>query len=154
MEKLLDSLGFFGPQILFIVTIILLWKHHIYWYGYLVFFVVSSLINKIIKITIKQRRPNNGKSILENEEKYYSGMEQYGMPSGHIQSCLYSITYLYLVKPSPIILLFELFIACLTFYQRWKYNRHTIEQLLVGSVVGIMVGYVSFITVKRYWKIQ
>jgi len=154
MEKIVDQIGFFGPQILFIISVISLWKQQAHFYGYLVFLMINKIINKILKLLIKQPRPNHGKSIIENEDRFYVGIEQYGMPSGHMQSCFYSLTYLYLVKQSPTITIVEMFITSLTFYQRWKYNRHTIEQLCVGSVVGILVGYLSFIIVNRYLRTQ
>ena len=74
------------------------------------------------------------------------------MPSGHAQSSMFSLTYLYLVKQSPSWLLIELFIAILTLYQRWNYRRHTIQQLFVGSVVGIVFAYISFVISKRYLR--
>ena len=72
----------------------------------------------------------------------------YGMPSAHAQSVFMSLTFLYLVKESPAWLLGELFIAGLTVYQRWKYNRHTLEQLGVGALLGSLVAYVGYYTVK------
>lgn len=154
MEKIVDMIGFFGPQILITISVISLWKYNLHFYGYLVFLMINKMINKILKQIIKQPRPKDGKSIIENEDRFYKGIEQFGMPSGHIQSCFYSLTYLYLVKQSPTITIIELFITSLTFYQRWKYNRHTIQQLCVGSFVGILLGYLSFIIVNRYLRTQ
>lgn len=154
MEKIIDSIGFFGPQILFIISLISLWKQQVYLYGYLVFLLINKIINNVLKRIIQQPRPNNGRNIMKIEEDFYNGTEKYGMPSGHIQSCFYSLTYLYLVKQIPTITILELFITSLTFYQRWKYNRHTIQQLCVGSVVGIVFGYLSFIIVNRYLRTQ
>ena len=154
MENILDLVGFFGPQILFIISIIVLWKQQLYLYGYLVFLLINKIINNLLKRIIKQQRPNNGRSIMKIEDNFYNGTEKYGMPSGHVQSCFYSLTYLYLVKQTPIIIIFELFITSLTFYQRWKYNRHTIEQLCVGSLLGSIIGYLSFIIVNIYGRSQ
>jgi membrane-associated phospholipid phosphatase len=159
MEKILDYIGFFGPHILFILNLFVLWKQFIqyndyYLYGYVLFLFINKFINKLIKSIIKEPRPNGGKNIMDFEDKFYKGIEQYGMPSGHVQSSFFSLTYLYLVKKSSLLLMIELFITSLTFYQRWKYKRHTILQLCIGTIIGILLGYISFEIVKIYLKTQ
>ncbi|NDB84546.1 MAG: phosphatase PAP2 family protein, partial [Alphaproteobacteria bacterium] len=79
----------------------------------------------------------------------YSGVEQYGMPSGHAQNVSFIITYMYLVKKRSVWLIIETVIACITMYQRLSSNRHTISQLSVGFVVGIIVGTMSYYMVKH-----
>ena len=157
MEKIIDYIGFFGPHILFITGLFVLWKQFIQYndtflYGYIFFLFISKFINKLLKIIIKDPRPNGGKNIIDNEDRFYKGIEQYGMPSGHVQSCFFSLTYLYLVKKSHLLLMIELFITSLTFYQRWKYKRHTLLQLSIGSIIGLILGYISFTIVKSYLK--
>ena len=157
MEKIIDYIGFFGPHILFITSLFVLWKQFIQYndtflYGYIFFLFISKFINKLLKIIIKEPRPDGGKNIIDNEDRFYKGIEQYGMPSGHVQSCFFSLTYLYLVKKSPLLLMIELFITSLTFYQRWKYKRHTLLQLSIGSIIGLILGYISFTIVKSYLK--
>ena len=150
MEKILDIVGFFGPLINFCISFVCLWNQKIYLWFYLVFYLMNSFINKLFKTIIREPRPTGGKSLISIEK--YDGIEEYGMPSGHAQSSMFSLTYLYLVKQSPSWLLIELFIAILTLYQRWNYRRHTIQQLFVGSVVGIVFAYISFVISKRYLR--
>ena len=145
MINIIDMIGFTGPLILLLVGILMLWSNKYFWCAYLVIFIINILINKLAKVIIKQPRPDDGISVM-NEE--YTGIEMYGMPSAHAQSVFMSLTFLYLVKQSPAWLLGELFIASLTVYQRWKYNRHTLEQLGVGALLGILVAYVGYYTVK------
>lgn len=145
--KWLDTIGFLGPFILLGIGIWQLWYNRIYWFAYLVIFSMNSVINKVAKSILKQPRPHDGESIM-NEN--YAGEEIYGMPSGHAQSVFSSLTFLYLVKGSPAWLFGELFIAGLTVYQRWKYRRHTVEQLGVGSVLGVVVAYVGYYVTKQY----
>lgn len=147
MIKIFDKIGFFGPFILIIVNIWQLWENHGFWCAYLVVTIVSFFINKIIKNIVKEPRPLDGESII-NEE--YTGYEMYGMPSAHSQSVFSSVTFLYLVKESPTWLLIGLFIAGLTVYQRFKYKRHTIEQLCVGAILGIIIAYCGFYITKKY----
>jgi membrane-associated phospholipid phosphatase len=148
--KLLDTIGFFGPFIILCIGIISLWKQSKYLYGYLLFYVINTFINKFIKLIVREPRPKDGKNIMEFEKTLYEGIEEYGMPSGHAQSCFYSMTYLYLVKENPLWLIVELFIASLTIYQRWSYHRHTAQQLMVGSLVGIFIGWVSVTIINKY----
>jgi len=152
--KIIDTIGFFGPTILLCMGIIVLWKQSKYFYGYVLFYVINTLINKLLKRAIREPRPKDGKNIMDFEKNIYEGIEEYGMPSGHAQSCFYSLTYLYLVKENPIWLIMELFIASLTIYQRWSYNRHTAKQLLVGSIVGVVVGWTSVTIINKYLTTQ
>ena len=145
--KLLDTVGFMGPFILLGIGIWQLWYHRIYWCSYLLVFAMNSFINKIAKSILKQPRPSDGESIM-NEK--YVGVEMYGMPSGHAQSVFSSLIFLYLVKGSPTLLLGELFIAGLTIYQRWKYRRHTIAQLGVGALLGVFVACGGYYMTKQY----
>ena len=145
--KILDKIGFLGPFILLGMGIWQLWGNKAFWCAYLVVFVMNSFINKIAKVIIKQPRPNDGESIM-NEN--YVGAEMYGMPSAHAQSVFSSLTFLYLVKESPAWLIGELFIAGLTVYQRWKYRRHTLEQLCVGAILGMFVAYSGYYITKQY----
>jgi len=142
----LDIIGFLGPFILMFISISYLWNQK-YIQGYLIFYIISSFINKILKTIIQEDRPANGKSIM-NEN--YTGKHKYGMPSYHAQLSFYSLTFLYLVNKSGYLIIFELFIAALTLYQRWSYRRHTVEQLAVGMVVGIITAYIGYNVTTRY----
>ena len=144
--SVIDIIGFNGPIILFLTSIIKLWKQK-YIYGYLLFYIINIFINNLLKNTIKQARPNN--TMNTNKEKY-PGVHIYGMPSYHTQSVFFSITFLYLINKSIFILLIECFIAFITIYQRWVYRHHTIEQLLVGSFIGIINAYIGYIVTRQY----
>lgn len=152
--KIVDTIGFFGPHILLCIGIILLWKQSKYFYGYLLFYMINTFINKLLKMVIREPRPKDGKNIMGFEKNVYEGIEEYGMPSGHAQSCFYSMSYLYLVKENPIWLIVNLFIASLTIYQRWSYNRHTAQQLIFGSLVGVVLGWASVTIVNKYLTTQ
>jgi membrane-associated phospholipid phosphatase len=147
MREIIEKIGFMGPLILLCIGIYNLWNQQKYLLSYLVFFIGNTILNKILKIIIKQKRPSDGIKIM-NEE--YSGEEIYGMPSGHAQSSFFSIAFLYFVKGSPTWLIIELFIATLTIYQRWKYRQHTLEQLFTGSLVGVGFAYFSFYLTKQW----
>jgi membrane-associated phospholipid phosphatase len=126
-------IGFLGPMILFFITAYLVRDKYLYLYVF--FFIMNSVLNQLLKHIFHQRRPSHSKSII-NETT-----DQYGMPSGHAQSVFFSTSFLYFVKgPFPFVLL-ELCISMLTLYQRWSYRQHTINQLILGSLVGIMFSW-------------
>ena len=37
----------------------------------------------------------------------------------------------------------------LTILQRWNYRKHTMVQLVAGSIVGVLVGSISYLTIKK-----
>ena len=77
----------------------------------------------------------------------------YGMPSGHAQSSCFSLTFLFLTTQT-LWVLFGLCIVVLTLYQRYKHNRHTLTQLFVGSLIGIIFSCCVFYTTKYYLDSQ
>jgi membrane-associated phospholipid phosphatase len=109
------------------------------------------IVNKSIKLWVRQPRPTGGKSILgEVYGEVYGGADEYGMPSAHAQSVLYSTIFFYLAKGDVAWLLSGLGIGILTIYQRWSYRRHTIAQLFVGAVCGGVVAYIANLTANRW----
>jgi membrane-associated phospholipid phosphatase len=145
-NSILDHIGFFGPIIVIIISIIKLWNQPPYLFGYLFFELINNVTNSVLKVLIHQERPAGGRSII-NET--YTGANTYGMPSSHTQTVAFSTVFLYLTKASPTYLILESFILALTFYQRWKYKRHTVEQLTAGVVVGTIIAYIGFYMTKQ-----
>jgi membrane-associated phospholipid phosphatase len=149
-----ELIGFIGPLLVACMSIYGLWGSYKYLFTYVCFFLVNMVVNKSIKLWIRQPRPTGGKSILG---EVYGGADEYGMPSAHAQSVLYSVVYLYLSKGDIVWLLTGLGIALLTIYQRWAYRRHTFAQLLVGALCGCIVAYIAnftairWITEKSFW---
>ena len=139
---ILDLIGLFGPAILFAMSLWQLWGNGIYWTWNLVLFIINMIINSGLKDWIREPRPVGGRSMTTYET--YKGAQGYGMPSGHSQLAFGLVTYSYLVKPDTMYLIGGICIIGLTLYQRWKYKRHSIEQLCVGAVVGIIVTYISY----------
>ena len=146
---LLDYIGFFGPLILFCVSI---WKLSVripFLYGYLGLFLASTIINKALKMLFKEPRPEGSRTIIGEP---YQGADEYGMPSGHAQSVCFSATYLYLVTKNAVWLALELCVVGLTMIQRWKYKNHSAMQLAVGASVGIFGGYYGYQMMNRWTK--
>lgn len=164
MSSVLDSIGFFGPGILFLESIWRLWnsptKQSISWFykgglgfsqspylwGYLVTFGLNYPLNQFLKSWIKQPRPDGGRSLIGES---YTGADHYGMPSLHAQSTAITIAFLFLVKGFSYWTLLEVFVLVLVIYQRLVYRRHTMEQLVVGTALGFVVGYSGWFITKN-----
>ena len=147
----IELIGFLGPLLVACIAFYGLWGSNKYLLTYVCFFLVNMGVNKSIKLWVRQPRPTGGKSILgEVYGEVYGGADEYGMPSAHAQSVLYSTIFLYLAKGDVAWLLSGLGIATLTIYQRWSYRRHTIAQLFVGAVCGCTVAYIANFTANRW----
>lgn len=147
--KLMDYIGFFGPFILFCISLWKLTTRVPFLYGYVGLFLGSTLINKLLKILFKEPRPDGSRTIVDEP---YQGADAYGMPSGHAQSVCFSATYLYLTTKDLFWLALELCVVSLTVLQRWKYKNHSIEQLAVGSLVGTFLGYYGYQLMNTWIK--
>ena len=140
MSSSLGIIGYWGPTILTISTIIGLYIHNQKFIKlYLLFQLLNTLFNSLLKLIIRQPRPTNQKHLYnfekKNNLKVMSGQE-FGMPSGHAQSCLFSFTTNYFLTNCSFTL-FSVFISLITITQRFKFRNHTLFQLLMGSITGI-----------------
>jgi len=148
--EVFDTIGFYGPIILFFIVIYYLWKRNTYLIVYILSFGINMYINKFLKIIFRQARPENPIPFSKLEK--YKNEEQFGMPSGHAQSVFFSLVYLYQLNHSFTILISNLFIAVLTLYQRAKYRRHTLEQLAWGSIVGTLFAWTTVFFVEKIYQ--
>ena len=142
---IIDDIGFFGPMILIIVAVIMLWGHTKYLNVYLIFLFINTVLNGVLKNIIKAPRPGkpSENAVYKTFEKT-NGTETYGMPSGHAQSVSFTTLYMYLVTKSKNLLMGGGFISVLSLIQRYRFKRHSIEQLLVGAIIGCSVAYISY----------
>ena len=146
---ILDDVGFFGPFLLIFYAIIMLSCRVPYMIIYAAFICISSFLNKVLKRLFRQPRPSNT-GILYSDFESVTGTEQYGMPSGHSQSVAFSTAFIYIVTKSVYSLIGCSFISCLTFYQRYKYKRHSISQIIMGSLTGIGVASLAYYIISIY----
>ena len=150
IQELFNTIGQYGPFILFLFSLLLLWsKYTTYFYYYCVGTAIDSIFNLLLKSALKQPRPDIDETKFNLALKhgtrfiYNKGMpyDIFGMPSGHSESCLFSTTYTFLVLKNYKILLGYLLFSVITMAQRVYYNHHTVSQVIVGATVGIVVGY-------------
>ena len=135
--------------------------------GMLLFFVVcSEYFNKLIKRVIKQKRPlgwwsrSDGCGLFRERTKEFRKKETYGMPSGHIQTAVVSglfFTYLLFKKQwneyKYFVLLFVWICIVYIGYSRVKIGCHSIFQVIIGSLVGLVYGlFVLYLIEERNIK--
>ena len=136
-----DFVGYYGPIILMVVTIIIMNMRTKILLLYMAFFIINSVANGLLKLVIREPRPT-GQVFMDPLEKEMDS-DTYGMPSGHAQSVAYTTTFLYLFTQSTSILMGASFVGVTTLYQRYKFRRHTISQLLTGTAVGALIAWIS-----------
>jgi len=163
MEKLMNlyketkdffwGIGYFGWHIAVLYTIIVCYYHSI---GYMILFIILLLLfgefNKVLKIWIKNPRPFKyilflanekvNEKIKERENKLKQQYRVNGMPSGHTQISSFALTIAYLITHKYLYQSIGLFI--IIFIQRYVFKNHTILQLFVGGVFGVIIGILSF----------
>jgi len=148
----IDVIGFHGPIIAATITIVFLLYQKPFLYAFILFSILNYVINGLLKSSIREPRPS-GSIPIHDLDKEDGDKKSFGMPSGHAQLIFFSTTFLYLVKKNTYLLIFELFLCALTLHQRWKYRKHSVQQLLVGSVIGISFAYGTH-SLTRYYLTQ
>lgn len=143
---MIDTIGYFGPQILCVFSVILLFKKWNSLSLYLVGYITNILLTYLLKGIIQEPRPTEDKKILELALRRGKriGYDKYGCPSGHASSVIYSTTFVYLVLQNPKVLGIYLLVSLLTMYQRVKYKNHTVHQVIVGAIVGFFSAIVFY----------
>ena len=157
LSDLFNEFGTFGPIILIFLSMYLLWNNDNLFFYYMVGVFSNAVLNLVLKGLIQHPRPSedikqfnlalsHGKRFL-----FKDGMPHdiFGMPSGHSQSALFSTVYIYMSLRKTNILYVYLFISFLTIVQRVAYNYHTVLQVIIGSIVGIVFSYFIYYLAKK-----
>ena len=159
-----DYIGYFGS--FFVVSLVFLKLFLSKRFLYSIVFLLGAFFNFLIDLTFKNwfkdPRPRNPIEMIlpcwswlldgciTNDNSLYQGVIQWGFPSGHAQSVLYGTSYLFFVEwlergGFDIWLWLCLFVCGLTLIQRFKYRRHTIQQLTAGTLLGFVVGWFVYL---------
>lgn len=141
-----------GIYILFLTTLYLLWSKQTLLRVYIIGFVLNLILNKILKIIIKQPRPSEDPKlfnvVLNHSKdlvlKRYLHYDIYGMPSGHAQESFYSTIFIYLTLQNSFVFGIYLLFSLLICFQRIYFRFHSLPQVFVGAVIGSVVSYVAF----------
>jgi membrane-associated phospholipid phosphatase len=95
ITRTIDYIGYLGPFLLLLSSIILLRTKGTLLSVYVVGYVLNLIINVILKDIIKQPRPSEDLSIFNASVAHGKriSFDRYGMPSGHAQMAFYSTTF-------------------------------------------------------------
>jgi membrane-associated phospholipid phosphatase len=156
MFVIFKKIGEYGPLILFVLSIFLLRNKYTFLFYYVVFFGISLLLNLVLKGILQQPRPSIDEKtfqlMMKNKERYVTkhGMpyDIFGMPSGHSQSVVFSTIFIYFCLHDIKILAIYILISLITLFQRVINTHHTIMQVVVGSTIGFILGYIGYIMAK------
>jgi len=158
MLSTIDLIGFYGPWIQGLINVTQLITQKYYLIGYIIFAYVNIFTNKWLKLHYKEPRPSEKEESgipIKMADPDIFGMptaDMYGFPSGHAQQIVFSVFYLYFVQRSKLLLLCGLFLTALIVYQRWKFKRHSITQLAMGSLIGLLMGFIGYYLTSRFIK--
>lgn len=146
VSVIVDHIGYNGPIILIFLSSILLRNKRKYLFVYWVGSFINLLFNYLLKIIIKEPRPNEDNKSLEwlNYDRIRNDIDKYGMPSGHAQMMFFSVAFIYHVLKDIKLLLLFLILSLNTIKQRYNYKNHTFNQLMAGSIFGSIIGYLFY----------
>ena len=157
LSVFLDYLGVYGPSILFLFSVFLLWNKTNYLTYYVYGFILNALLTLILKGIIKEPRPSEDPKLfnLATKEpkrfKFINGYpyDVFGMPSGHSSSVLYSTIFIFLVFKNNRFLFIYLLFSINTLFQRVNSNSHTVTQVLAGAFVGSIFSYLIYYMARQ-----
>lgn len=141
----------------FFVTMILVWLVFKYEQAFIgvIAFAVSTLISQGLKFSFQTLRPSEFFKDVSYPWKYVSGVELHGFnsfPSGHTTSafCIFTLWVFFAKKPmiNPIFLTLAITAA----YSRPYLFQHFPEDLLGGSMVGIISAILAIKIYQRYFE--
>lgn len=146
--------------ILFFTCFISLLFNNTFSFVLFILLIIDNLLNKIFKyickyfIPINGKRPKNATNCgcfidLNNINKLATS---YGMPSGHSQNIFFISTFLSLYFKSIYKTIGLYLIAIYGGYLRIKMNCHTLYQVIIGSLLGILIGYI-FYKISIYYNL-
>jgi membrane-associated phospholipid phosphatase len=148
---LLHVIAYLGPIILIAITILLLWKKETLLFYFILGVIINIALNFLLKGVFKEPRPTGNQQIIQlaiNNGKRL-GSQVYGMPSGHAQSAFYCAAFIFHSLNNWKITVLYVMMALFTCYQRYIYKEHTLWQLFVGALVGLVIGTVAFKGAKK-----
>lgn len=146
--SIIDYVGYQGPPINSFLTFFSLLEKPPFLFMFMLGSILNYELNNLLKNWIKEPRPNNPLPYIDDH--IIKGAQIYGMPSGHAQIISFTIVFMILTKRPVYLILFSFFIGMLTLIQRWKYRRHTIEQLIGGTFIGSFFAYFIFWITESY----
>jgi membrane-associated phospholipid phosphatase len=147
-KDMFDMFGIYGIYGIVVYVSYRLFYRKSYLFAFWICLALNTQFVRLLKNWIKEPRPN-----ADFRERFMVH-SKYGMPSGHAQLYSYAMTYYWFTqKPASIHeMLVLLFFYCITVAERYMNNKHSISQLVVGTVLGVLTGYISYWMAHHYLK--
>lgn len=149
-----DVLGYYGNHITFFMGACFLFFRKVY----LVFFfggrILQSICEHVLKAVLKDPRPEGDFNLCKEKEIRTLPSDRNGMPSGHAAATFYVTYYITRVLQNFKVSLIFLILSINTCIQRVRYKNHTISQVIVGCLLGIIVAEITYRVAKNYIKIK
>lgn len=147
-----DYIGLYAPVLLFFLSLFLLRNMSTYLRFFVSGFILNNILNIILKLFIKEPRPNNEQKAIEigvvNGARI--GFDKFGMPSSHAQNCGYCLSFITLTLNNHFITTLYALISTISLFQRYLYKNHTMLQLAVGLTIGTFFGYLTYLFGNKY----
>jgi membrane-associated phospholipid phosphatase len=144
---------------IFVTGPMFLHRHVYHMGGFLFGWVGCYLLNLFLKWFCLQPRPSTDLAFFKlslNREKNRNNpiwiMNYCGMPSGHAQFAGFALVYVILSTSSWWVWAFMLLLSIITCVQRVLTQAHTLLQVMVGLLVGMVWGWISYTTMMRVLK--
>jgi len=147
-----DYIGLFAPVILFILTLFFLRNMKTYLNFFIIGFILNNILNILFKFFIKEPRPLEDLKLIEIAivNGYRIGIDKFGMPSGHAQNCGFCLLFVTLVLQNYYIISLYLLISFISLFQRYLYKNHTLLQLIIGFIIGLLCGFLTYWFAKKH----
>ncbi len=139
-----ENIGMYGHLIMFMVVSFHLFTMKSALWGYWIGSFANEMLNQIIKKIVKEPRP----VLITTDENAH---DYYGMPSGHIQHSVFSIVYVGLMKPNVLFMMGLIVLTMMSLYERLINNKHSVWQVVVGGIVGLLMSGIVYTLTKKYW---
>ena len=148
-HSLIGNVGYYGPLTLLFVLLGVLLQQKEYWLlpYVLLWQVFNYYLNVVLKNTVRHARPSG--PLPTPAMGYFEKHKYYGFPSGHAQMVV-SLGVFMLLWLNCILTQQTVWFWCLclllvaqmliTLWQRVWYLRHTVWQVIAGSVIGALIG--------------
>ena len=107
----------------------------------------SILLNIVLKLLIKEKRPSGTQNVNMLEKLIDDGT--YGMPSGHAQMVGTQLGIVFFQKSHYFLKIATLIQSFATLTQRYIFKKHTASQLIIGFFIGIIYCYYFLYTDKK-----
>lgn len=146
MNIIIDYIGIYAPIMMMLVSGYNIYNKNVFFTYFYHGVIFTTILNILLKMLFKEPRPNSNAKNIELAIKYGEFVSPFdlGMPSGHMQNCFFVLIYIFLVTRSYPLFIFNMVLTIISMYQRYMSNNHTILQLFVGALIGLITAIIIY----------